>query len=134
MFLIATSRPPSFVRLHHAFNEQIKLSTLFLATLFCLLYSLAAGAVQNYPFRLHSINTTNQHLVITINEGPATITVVIKVSGNNFKSNRHWPITETIAPHTSKQLGWIQAANPQRGYSFTTDFNYDFGDVNRAPE
>jgi murein DD-endopeptidase MepM/ murein hydrolase activator NlpD len=123
-----------FVAPHNAFSKRASINKLILALLFCLFCSFDAFAAQNYPFRIHSIKTTNQHLVTAINDGPATITVVVNVTGSNYKSDRRWPVIDVIAPHSPKQLGWIQATNPQSGYSFSTNFNYGFGDVNKISD
>ncbi|GHU27450.1 hypothetical protein AGMMS50256_07350 [Betaproteobacteria bacterium] len=109
-------------------------SELILTLLLCWLVPSAALAAQNYPFRIHSVKTTSQHLVTAINDGPATITVFVNVSGTNISSDRHWPVIDVIAPHSPKQLGWVQATNPRQGYSFKTNFNYGLGDVNKISD
>jgi murein DD-endopeptidase MepM/ murein hydrolase activator NlpD len=103
---------------------------------FFLLWSLShlVAADQHYPFDVHSIKSANQHSLRVVNDGPATITTVIHISGANLKSDLQSHHVEVVAPYTSKEIGVIRGANPENGYEFNFTYRYDIGDAHKNPD
>jgi murein DD-endopeptidase MepM/ murein hydrolase activator NlpD len=90
--------------------------------------SSAQASVTDYPFRLITRALGNQQELIAENEGPSSITVHATVTGENFASDRNWPATVVVPPHTSMSLGRVFAADKTAGgYSFLFRYSHHFG-------
>ncbi|TXT28326.1 MAG: peptidase M23 [Rhodocyclaceae bacterium] len=98
-----------------------------------LIWSVAA-ADQQYPFRVETRSIGQEHALVAVNDGPATITLSAQVKGENVGSDRNWPLVDVIKPHSSNQIARIFAAVPGAGYRFKTRYSHAFGDVTKVPD
>jgi murein DD-endopeptidase MepM/ murein hydrolase activator NlpD len=93
------------------------------------------AAVTDYPFRLVTrADGTDQQLVAE-NNGPAPITVYVTLTGENFASDRDWPITSIVPPYTAQSLGRVYAAEKNGGgYNFLFRYSHHFGRIDAIPD
>lgn len=93
-----------------------------------------AAADQHYPFRVDTRSVGQEHALVAVNDGPATITLSAQVKGENVGSDRDWPLVDAIKPHSTKQIARIFAAVPGAGYRFKTRYSHAFGDATKVPD
>jgi len=90
----------------------------------------AVAAVTDYPFRLVTRASGAEQQLIAENNGPAPITVHVTLSGENYASDRSWPVTTVVPPNTALQLGRVYAADKTAGaYNFLFRYSHHFGKV-----
>jgi murein DD-endopeptidase MepM/ murein hydrolase activator NlpD len=108
----------------------------FLALLSALLACVPAFAgVTDYPFRLVTKPAGNEQQLVAQNDGPAPITVHVTLSGENFGSDRAWPLTTIVAPYSSVPLGRVFAADKTAGgYNFLFKYSHHFGRADASPD
>lgn len=100
-----------------------------------LLSALAAAApalagVTDYPFRLVTRPDGHEQELVAENDGPAPITVYVTVSGENYASDRAWPATIVVPPHTALAVGRVFVADRTAGsYNFLFRYSHHFGRV-----
>ena len=98
------------------------------AALLLMLIGSAGAAITDYPFRLVTRADGADQQVVAQNKGPAPITVHVTLTGENYSSDRQWPITETIPPNSSVTLGRVSVgANPDAPYNFLFRYSHHFG-------
>ena len=104
-----------------------------LCALFGGVIASAQASITDYPFRLVTRALGNQQELVAENEGPSTITVHASVTGENFASDRVWPATVVVPPHSSLPLGRVFAADKAAGgYSFLFRYSHHFGKLDAA--
>lgn len=108
--------------------------TRLIACILTWLVWSAAAADQQYPFRVDTRSFGQEHALVAVNDGPATITLSAQVKGENIGSDRDWPLVDVIKPHSSKQIAKIFAAIPGAGYRFKTRYSHAFGDATKVPD
>jgi murein DD-endopeptidase MepM/ murein hydrolase activator NlpD len=92
--------------------------------------SPALSAVTDYPFRLVTKADGPDQQLVAENDGPAPITVYVTLSGENFASDRTWPITTIVPPKTALPLGRVYAADKNAGgYNFLFRYSHHFGRI-----
>jgi len=102
---------------------------------FALLGALAVAApavsgVADYPFRLLTQAAGPDQELIARNDGPAPITVYVTLSGQNYASDRTWPATAVVPPHSALPLGRVYAADKAAGgFNFLFRYSHHFGVV-----
>lgn len=90
----------------------------------------AISAVTDYPFRLITMADGGDQQLVAENQGPAPITVHVTLTGENFASDRAWPVTTIVPPHTSLPLGRVYAAEKSAGgYNFLFRYSHHFGRI-----
>ncbi|MDB5925599.1 MAG: hypothetical protein JWN13_4535 [Betaproteobacteria bacterium] len=90
----------------------------------------ASAAVTDYPFRLITKPSGQDQQLIAENNGPAPITVHVTLTGENYASDRTWPITTVVAPYTALPLGRVYAAEKTAGgYNFLFRYSHHFGRI-----
>jgi murein DD-endopeptidase MepM/ murein hydrolase activator NlpD len=95
----------------------------------------AAAAVTDYPFRLVTRTDGPDQQLVAENKGPAPITVYVTLSGENFASDRTWPITTIVPPNTSLPLGRVFAADKSVGsYNFLFRYSHHFGRIDAVQD
>ena len=103
----------------------------FLAFLgaFLACVSLSAQAsITDYPFRLVTKNLGAEQELVAENDGPASITVFITLTGENFASDRNWPATVVVPPQTALPVGRVFSADKSAGgYNFLFRYSHHFG-------
>jgi len=88
----------------------------------------AMAGVTDYPFRLVTKATAAEQELIAQNDGPAPITVHVTLSGENYASDRTWPMTTTVPPYSAAPLGRVFAADKTvGGYNFLFRYSHHFG-------
>lgn len=88
----------------------------------------AAAGIGDYPFRIVTRGTSADYQAVAENSGPAPITVHVSLSGRNLASDRAWPVTAVVPPHTALPLGRVYAderLGPADNARF--DYSYHFG-------
>jgi murein DD-endopeptidase MepM/ murein hydrolase activator NlpD len=99
-----------------------------LCALFGGVIASAQASITDYPFRLVTRALNNQQELVAENEGPSPITVHASVTGENYASDRTWPATVVVPPHSSVPLGRVFAADKTAGgYSFLFRYSHHFG-------
>jgi murein DD-endopeptidase MepM/ murein hydrolase activator NlpD len=90
----------------------------------------ASAAVTDYPFRLSTRPDGGDQQLVAENDGPAPITVHVTLSGENYASDREWPLTTVIPPHSAVSLGRVFAAEKNAGgYNFLFRYSHHFGRI-----
>jgi murein DD-endopeptidase MepM/ murein hydrolase activator NlpD len=101
----------------------------FGAMMLCAL-GTAGAAVTDYPFKLITKAEGSDQQVVAENSGPAPITVYVSLTGENFASDREWPITTIVPAYTTLPLGRIFASDKGAGgYNFLFKYSHHFGRV-----
>jgi murein DD-endopeptidase MepM/ murein hydrolase activator NlpD len=104
----------------------------FGALIVCLVGS-AAAAITDYPFKLVTRADGADQQVVAQNNGPAPITVYVTLTGENYATDRAWPVTATVEPYATVTLGRIYAgANPNAPYNFLFRYSHHFGRLDAA--
>ena len=108
---------------------------LLLLRCFALLSALiacvpAAAGVSDYPFRLVTKPHGSEQQLVAHNDGASPITVHVTLTGENFASDRAWPVTAVVPPHTTLPLGRVYAADKATGgYNFLFRYSHHFGHI-----
>jgi murein DD-endopeptidase MepM/ murein hydrolase activator NlpD len=98
----------------------------------CVLGS-AGAAITDYPFKLVTRADGSDQHVVAENSGPAPITVHVTLSGENYASDRVWPVTTVIPPYSSMTLGRVYAGeNAAAPYNFLFRYSHHFGRLDAA--
>lgn len=101
----------------------------FGAMMLCVL-ATANAAVTDYPFKLVTKAEGTDQQVVAENSGPAPITVYVSLTGENYASDREWPITTVVPPYTTLALGRIYASDKNAGgYNFLFKYSHHFGRI-----
>lgn len=88
----------------------------------------AVAAVTDYPFRLVTKAEGSEQELTAENNGPAPITVHITLTGENYASDKTWPQTLIVPPHSAVAVGRIYAADTNAGgYNFLFRYSHHFG-------
>ena len=88
----------------------------------------AYAGITDYPFRLVTRTQGAEQELIAENDGPATITVYVTLSGSNYASDKTWPQTAIIPPQTALPLGRVFSADASAGgYNFLFRYSHHFG-------
>jgi murein DD-endopeptidase MepM/ murein hydrolase activator NlpD len=99
-----------------------------LGALFLCLVGSAGAAITDYPFKLVTRADGPDQQVIAENSGPAPITVHVTLTGQNYGSDRTWPLTATVEPYSSITLGRVYSGeNPNAPYNFLFRYSHHFG-------
>jgi murein DD-endopeptidase MepM/ murein hydrolase activator NlpD len=86
------------------------------------------ASITDYPFRLVTKAQGTEQELIAENDGPAPITVYVTLSGENYASDRIWPVTAIVAPYSATPLGRVFAADKAAGgYNFLFRYSHHFG-------
>ena len=104
------------------------------AFLMTLLSLQAVATIKDYPFRLDTRKTGQDYLLVAVNNGPATISFVATIKGENIRTDRSWPALAVVKPHSSQQIARISAATPGSAYRFSTHATHNYGDATMAPD
>lgn len=67
--------------------------------------------------------------VTVANDNPFSITLTLKVSGNNYKLNIRQPVTKVIDGNTTKHLLTVFVKDKNKGFDFNTNYSWVMGDV-----
>jgi murein DD-endopeptidase MepM/ murein hydrolase activator NlpD len=88
------------------------------------------ASITDYPFRLVTKAQGAEQELVAENDGPAPITVYVTLSGENYGSDRPWPVTVTVSPYSAVPLGRVFAADKTAGgYNFLFRYSHHFGRV-----
>src|SRR5688500_7386140 len=74
----------------------------------------ASAGLRDYPFRVEQIKSSRHLELIAHNQGPATMTIYLTISGENVASDIAWPITRAIPPFSSVALGRLFPEDPKK--------------------
>lgn len=102
---------------------------------FALLAAVLAGSaspvlagVSDYPFKLVTRPSGQDQQLIARNDGPAYISVYVTLSGENFASDRKWPVSAVVPPYSAVPLGRVFVADRAAGgYNFLFRYSHHFG-------
>ena len=87
----------------------------------------AYAGITDYPFKLLTRAQGTEQELVASNDGPATITVFVTLSGENYASDKTWPQTAIIPPHTALPIGRVFSANGGSAYNFLFRYSHHFG-------
>jgi murein DD-endopeptidase MepM/ murein hydrolase activator NlpD len=87
----------------------------------------ALAGVTDYPFRLVTKPSGGEQQLIAQNDGAAPITVYVTLSGENYASDRTWPMTAVVPPYTALPLGRVYADKTAASYNFLFRYSHHFG-------
>jgi murein DD-endopeptidase MepM/ murein hydrolase activator NlpD len=95
----------------------------------------AHASITDYPFRLVTKAQGTEQELVAENDGPAPITVYVSLSGENYASDRTWPMTAVVPPNSALPLGHVFAADKNAGgYNFLFRYSHHFGRVDAVPD
>ena len=93
------------------------------------------ASITDYPFRLVTKAQGSDQELIAENDGPAPITVYVTLSGENYASDRTWPMTAVVPPNSALPLGRVFAADKSAGgYNFLFRYSHHFGRLDAVPD
>lgn len=88
----------------------------------------AAAGAPDYPFRVVASRTDAEYRLLAENNGPAPITVRVDVTGQDFASDRQWPLIATVPAHTTLTLGRVsRGGKSEAPLSARFDYSYHYG-------
>ncbi|MDR0716327.1 MAG: M23 family metallopeptidase [Azoarcus sp.] len=107
--------------------------------LFCLPFCCLAGisgawGADGDVFRIEQIRSGQEHRIVATNKGAAPVTVVVRIAGSNFQSDRPWPAQEVVAANSSKDIARIAAKNSKKPYHASFSYTYSVGDAFAVPD
>lgn len=95
----------------------------------------AQAAITDYPFRLVTKTQGAEQELVAENDGPATITVYVTLTGENFASDKSWPQTAIVPPYTAFPVGRVYSADKAAGaYNFLFRYSHHFGRADAVHE
>lgn len=92
----------------------------------------AAAGLRDYPFRVERIAARGYFELMAHNEGPATMTVHMTISGENIASDVAWPITRAVPPYTSVSLSRSFPEDPKKPAKLGYTESIQYGDFRAA--
>jgi murein DD-endopeptidase MepM/ murein hydrolase activator NlpD len=93
------------------------------------------ASITDYPFRLITKAQGADQELIAENDGPAPITVYVTLSGENYASDRTWPMTAIVPANSALSLGRVFAADKAAGgYNFLFRYSHHFGRLDATPD
>lgn len=100
----------------------------------CLLLLAAAqpvaASITDYPFKITTRAEGSDQHVVAENNGPAPITVHVTLTGENYATDRAWPVTAVVPPYTVFSLGRIYAKEKHTAFNFLFRYSHHFGRLN----
>ena len=110
----------------------LRFLALFSALIACV---PALAGVTDYPFRLVTRVSGAEQQLVAQNDGAAPITVHVTLTGENYASDRSWPVTAVVPAYTALPLGRVFVANKDAGgYNFLFRYSHHFGHVDAVPD
>lgn len=100
--------------------------------LFCFVFAgkaFSQKSVDNKNVEVKSIQSDGAYHLNAVNENPFTITLTIRVSGENYKLNTRQPVTKVIEGNSTKHLLSVYVKDKDKNYNFETDYNWIMGKV-----
>ncbi len=83
----------------------------------------------NKNVEVTSVRSDNTFHLSAINKNPYTITLTIKISGENYKLNTRQPVTKVIEANSTKHLVSVFADNKEKSFEFGTTYNWTMGNT-----
>lgn len=114
--------------------ERIRFSLLMLL-IPLILYPGAAGKIfaqapkEEKSVEVNSVRTNDTFHLNATNKNPYSITLTIRVSGNNYKLNTRQPVTKVIDPNSTKHLLSVFADDKEKNFKFNTSYNWFMGNA-----
>ena len=99
----------------------------------CLLWlgtAASAGAGEDSPVRFEVERQGRVSLIHASNHAPGTMSVRVRLLGNNIRSNRSWPQTVVLGPGERLLLGEVQAREPGAAHDFRVSLSAQLGQLN----
>jgi murein DD-endopeptidase MepM/ murein hydrolase activator NlpD len=107
----------------------------FFAAVLSSSVSPVLAGISDYPFRLVTRASGQDQQLIAKNDGPAHISVYVTLTGENFASDRKWPVSAVVPPHSSMPLGRVWVADRNAGgYNFLFRYSHHFGKFDAVHE
>ncbi|MDR2032535.1 MAG: M23 family metallopeptidase [Azoarcus sp.] len=113
-----------------------KILFLALAALLCprATAQSASADVGEYPFRIEQSQSRKGVQITAVNDGPAVVTVFIKVSGDNFQSDKILPLAAVIEPKSSQPLTLLSPLKRWEPIRFSYSHFHNTGDAFTPPD
>ena len=74
----------------------------------------ASAGLRDYPFRVEQVKGARYFELVAHNQGPATMTLYMTISGENIASDVVWPITRAVPPFSSVSLAKLFSEDPKK--------------------
>lgn len=87
----------------------------------------------SYPFSMTTVAEGSHHVVVLANDGPSPVTAVIALNGSNVYSDRVWPATVVVLPHSRETVGRLYVANPLLPSQHRLVGDWELGDIYAQP-
>ena len=91
--------------------------------------SFAQAPKEEKSVEVNSVRTNDTFHLNATNKNPYSITLTIRVSGNNYKLNTRQPVTKIIEPNSTKHLVSVYADNKEKNFKFNTNYNWIMGNT-----
>ncbi|MDR0717255.1 MAG: M23 family metallopeptidase [Azoarcus sp.] len=113
-----------------------KVLLLLLALLSCprALAQPASADAGEYPFRVEQSQSRKGIQITAVNDGPAVVTVFIKVSGDNFQSDKILPLAAVVEPKSSQPLALLSPLKRWEPIRFRYSHFHNIGDAFTPPD
>lgn len=113
--------------------STVRMCLACLSALILAVPQAATAALADYPFRVVAQATGTDYQIKAVNDGPAPISVVVSASGENFASDRIWPVTATVPPFSTVPLARAHPKDRNAGpFKQRYDYSYHFGRLDAA--
>lgn len=83
----------------------------------------------NKNVEVTSVRSDNTFHLNAVNKNPYTITLTIKVTGDNYKLNTRQPVTKIIEANSTKHLVSVFADDKEKNFQFNTTYNWTMGNT-----
>ena len=104
-----------------------------LGVLVCLVCALASklafGSLQDYPMHFDVRGEAGVAEIVARNDGPSTMSAHVTISGSNVASDKAWPISATLPPHSSQVILRLWPRSSERPVQFSYRATHHFGDA-----
>ena len=89
----------------------------------------AFGALKDYPVRFTTIKDGTNIEIVARNDGPSTISARLTISGDNFASDKTWPINIVMPRYSSRSIAKLWPVDSRRAWRFSYSSTHQFGDM-----
>jgi murein DD-endopeptidase MepM/ murein hydrolase activator NlpD len=115
----------------------MKKLVILLALLHCpfaTAQSWGSEDIGEYPITIEQINSRQGIRLVASNRGPATVTLFMNVSGDNFQPDKDLPLAAVIAPDSEQEIVRISPRDNWEPVHFTYTHVFNLGDAFMPPE
>jgi murein DD-endopeptidase MepM/ murein hydrolase activator NlpD len=113
-------------------NTFVKHGMLFF---FCIWMLSSNSYAFNHAFKVERIRINPSEFQLdAVNDSPATMTIMLNISGTNLQMNTSTQSVQVIAPHSRKEITKITPAIRNKSFPFQYTYKFWPGDVSFPPD